>query len=338
MNLSGLKGLDNAMGGVLIYLLTPLAIFVNFITGRATPLNNNNICVMKLLGGGSLLIAYPSLLGLRDAQQHKKLILICTKEVKVYADLMFLFDEIVVIEFDSIISIILTAFRALRKSFSSAIFLNLEMHSKLCTIFSLLTCSKDRFGLFQSWNRWQKKYINNPVFYNSHTPIYVGYEQVCRSIGALIPAWERACITFRLRNSFRNKVKSFNSAPVVAFAPFCSQLYKERQFSRAEWLIVLSKHINCKNTTIMIYGGVSDVAESILLEDAIKKSFEFCIVKNMTGKTKLSDLVDEFGFITQMITIDSGINHLGRLLGVPIVSYWGPSDRVEISPIWKVQN
>ena len=127
------------------------------------------------------------------------------------------------------------------------------------------------------------------------------------------------------------------------------------------------------------------MAESILLEDAIKKSFEFCIVKNMTGKTKLSDLVDEFGFITQMITIDSGINHLGRLLGVPIVSYWGPSDpslrlnqvdasietnlyqkiscspcvhlidnppcsgnnlcmkihldsRVEISPIWKVQN
>lgn len=325
MNLSQLKGWDNILGEILIYLFAPFAFLANKIIGSFIP-SKNSICILKMLGGGSLLIAYPALLGIRNKYKTKCFILICTKEVKVYASLMGIFDEIYIIETQSIFALISSALKALKGALRSHFFLNIEMHSKLCAIYSLSSLSKERFGLFQSWNKWQKNYINNPIFYNSHSPIFVGYDQLAKKINAEPYDWELASKNFQESNGFIPISISDPTFLRVALAPFCSPLYREREFSAQEWVPILAKHlpINCKELVIM--GGYSDIARATIVNELIESMFPSISIVNKVGMTTLGEVINEFQTIDKLITIDSGINHIARLLNIPVISFWGPSD------------
>ena len=327
MNLIQLKRLDRVLGEILIYLFSPAAFLINqYIKSYIRP--KNSICVLKILGGGSLLIAYPALLAIRNQYPNKKLFLISTREVKVYADLLGIFDEIYIIDMRSMFNLLLSTFRVLRYVSRSQFFLNLEMHSKLCAFYTLASFSKERFGLFQSWNKWQKNYINNPIFYNSHTPIYVGYEQLAESIGCSQVCWELVMRSFQQVNNFSSCGNATSNFSRVVLAPFCSSLYKEREFSPDEWVKILPHYLPAECKEIIIIGGRADMDKSNQFELILVKNFPQYLIVNKTGKTSLTEVLDEFKIISKLITIDSGINHLARLLGLPIVSFWGPSDPV----------
>lgn len=325
MNLPQLKGWDSILGELLIYLLAPFAFLINKIITIFVP-SKNSICILKILGGGSLLIAYPALLAIRNKYKDKRLVLICTNEVKAYADLMMIFDEIYIINTKSITNLFFSAFKALSGAFRSQFFLNLEMHSKFCAIYSLSSFSKNRYGLFQSWNKWQKNYINNPIFYNSHTPIYVGYDQLAQKIYAEPCPWSQTVKVFQEVNGFKPIATQDLNHRRVAFAPFCSSLYREREFSGEEWVLILAKHLPANCTEIVILGGGSDVVRSHAIYNALKKNFSSLSIINKVGMTTLGDVINDFKTVDKLITIDSGINHIARLLNIPIVSFWGPSD------------
>ena len=325
MNLSQLKGWDSIIGEILIYLLSPIAFLVNKIIQNFIP-SKNSICVLKMVGGGSLLIAYPALLAVRKKYKNTRLLLICTKEVKAYAGLMGIFDEIYVVNTNSFSGLIFSAIYVLGKIKQSQYFLNFEMHSKLCTIYALASLSKQRFGLFQSWNKWQRNYINNPIFYTSHTPIYVGYEQLAEKIHAEPLDWVQASKSFQRVNGFSSHHNSDTNNARIAFAPFCSPLYREREFSADEWVSILSKYLPLNCREIIMIGGIGDTVRAKLIEDILRLYFPSLSIINKVGQTTLAQVIAEFKVVDKLITIDSGINHIARLLQIPIISFWGPSD------------
>lgn len=63
--------------------------------------NCREIAIIKILGGGSLVIAYPALLALKQLTHVRKLTLVTTPAVKPFGELLGIFDEIIVIREDS---------------------------------------------------------------------------------------------------------------------------------------------------------------------------------------------------------------------------------------------
>lgn len=323
MQLGKMKGVDSLLGEILVFLFFPLALIIDKCL-RYLPFHRNQICILKMLGGGSLLIAYPALLGIRKRYPDKKIVLICTKEVKVYASLLNVFDDIFLINTGSFFELFFSSVVCLRRALFSQFFLNFEIHSKLCTIFTLATMSMVRVGLYMTWNKWQRSYINTPVYFNPHTPIYVGYEQMAVQIGAVPFSWNRVVEAFDSANPKRNiGSKKFNS---VALAPYCSPLYRERQFSDIQWVKVLNNSLLDNETEIVILGSSNDLTKSLELELVLAKAFPGRAINNMVGKTSLDVVVSELRSVNRLFTIDSGINHLARLASVPTICFWGPSD------------
>ena len=328
MRIKTLKKIDDWCGSFFLIVFWPLAyIFDRYLKRFLSP--RNKICVLKILGGGSLLIAYPSLAAIKYKYPDKKLVLVCSREVYHFAQLCELFDEIYQVDSRSVYTITASSLNALLGIFNCSVIINLEIHSKMCVLFSFLTFSSQRYCLFQTWNKWQKNYINKLIFFNSHSPIYIGYEQIAISLGAQPLNYSEAVKNFQ--HAFPRSVKIFSkeNKRIMGVAPFCSDLCKERSFSVDELVLILQKEIGQvfgKFNDIQIYGGPGDVNDGFIVEAAIRNAFPKSRITNLVGQIALNDLPFYLQNLDLLLSIDSGINHLARLLKVPTSSYWGPTD------------
>jgi hypothetical protein len=99
MDLRTQRRVDNYVGRIGIALLRPPAQLLGAILRRDHELSvENEIVWVKMLGGGSLLLAMPMLLGMRKAHPEIKMVLITTRAVKPFAELLGVFDEYRVID------------------------------------------------------------------------------------------------------------------------------------------------------------------------------------------------------------------------------------------------
>lgn len=327
MNIATLKTIDGYLGRFLIAFFSPLTFLLNlswpliFSKGKTGAVKK--ISYLKIMGGGSLLVAYPAILAVRKKYPDAKIILICSPEVAAFAELACVVDQFSLINTKNLWTFLRSLINALRESWRSDIFVNYELHSKLTTLFCFVTLSERRFGLFQNWNRWQKGYINFPIFYNSSSPIYIGYEHIAFNAGGEIPSWDDACDSFKNAIGIQSIITKSND--VIGLAPFCSALYRERELSPEQWGNILRAEIVGVNL-LRVYGGGNDISRSNELCNHLSKIFPKLRIENLTGNTTLAELAFNLLSLRKLVTIDSGIIHLARLLRVPTLSYWGPSN------------
>jgi ADP-heptose:LPS heptosyltransferase len=327
MNISRLKHIDRVLGPLLLALLYPIFICLKvFSFFKLKKLKaKHSISILKMLGGGSLLIAYPALCSIRDKYKDSEIILVCTKDVAIYAELLDVFDSLVIIDTSSVRGFISTCITSYIKTIFSDVFINYEIHSKLSCVFTGFTLSKIRIGLFFEWNRWQAKYITDAIFYNPSTPIYTGYQQISDLLGGKVVDFNNAQMRFRTRNGLDklNKNQKFNQ---VVLAPYCSSLYKERQFSTDELISIITDKFDFNNDKLLLIGGNVDLVSSNELEYRLTNIHRNLNVQNLVGKTSLLQVVKILDNSDLLITIDSGVIHIARLLGLKTISYWGPSN------------
>ena len=328
MRIKTLKKFDNWCGSALLIIFWPLARVLSKFS-ITTFLPAQKICVLKVLGGGSLLIAYPSLKAIKNSHPDKKFVLVCSKEVSNYAGLCDLFDEIYEIDVSNFRNLFVTGFKAFHGAFRSKIIINIEMHSKMYVFFSFLTFSYSRICLFQTWNRWQKSYINKLLFFNSNSPVYVGYEQIAESLGSKPLKQSQAITNFLNLFPLSSSIGKSNIGRILGVAPFCSDLCKERAFDLSELILVLAKEMESSDhiySEIQIFGGTGDVSISPQIISAIQNTFPAVMVTDLVGKIPLTIVPIYLQKLDLLIAIDSGINHLARLLDTPSLTYWGPTD------------
>jgi ADP-heptose:LPS heptosyltransferase len=321
MNIT-IKKVDYYLGFFLTIFFSPFAFLIEKIILRTpTHFFKKNIVFIKLLGGGSLIMAYPSILSIKKKFPSHRLILICFREVGAYAEILDAFDQVIIINKKNIFAGIYTCFVAFIKSSFSKYVINLEIHSKLSSIFSMLLFGKKTTGLYFTFNKWQKFFINTPVFYNPHAPIFKGYESLAISLNAKIVSFKDAQTIFKKKLP-KKKIKKNK----LIIAPFCSSIYKEREFSSDNWISILKEEKVNYGTVIYIIGGNSDLKESIILEGKIKALLGPDCVENLTGKTSLKEVIMLLLGAKKLITIDSGILYLARLMKIRTTAYWGPSN------------
>ncbi|MGA2041139.1 MAG: glycosyltransferase family 9 protein [Bryobacteraceae bacterium] len=283
---------------------------------------------MKLLGGGSLVIAYPALLALRRLPGLKKLTLITTPSIAPFGALLGIFDETIIVRDDrGLLTLATDSMRAFRRFFRHDALIDLEIHSRLTTVFALLTAARNRIGFFTNISFWRRYLNTHLLFCNITNGIYDFYDQLAALFGTAPVDAEECEREFR-RGLGEHRFEG--DALRLAIAPACSGLSRERMLRREEWVEVIARRIvQCDAPMVELHllGAPADSAELEQMATLLEERFRGrAVVRNHAGKTTLRESVRIIAAMDEVLCIDSALLHFSRLLGRRTVSFWGPTD------------
>jgi len=277
-------------------------------------------------GGGSLLLALPLILGLKRANPSKSFWILTTPMVKPFAELLDVFDRIIIIDDRSSIALIKTAFKALLQCIYSDTVIDLEVYSRLTTLFSLLTLSRNRLGYYLESAFWRKNIHTHLIFYNQFSPSYFFYDQFAYLLGTE-PADQEACQKYVLNKIINEKVEKCNDKRVICISASCSSHGRERMLTPDQWLLTFRQHIgdDIDNTLVFFLGGKLDnsFAEKIIC--LVKNHFPQLQMFNQCGLTSLAHSIAILRTANEFWGVDSALLHFARLMRIVSISFWGPT-------------
>jgi hypothetical protein len=228
---------DYYIGGTLQAILKPATVLLGKIVRRDHNLTRcSSLTFIKMMGGGSLVIAYPALLATKNSPQIKQLRLITTSAVKP-------FDEIIVIRDDSAVTLVGDALSAIRKVFRCDAIVDLEVHSRLTTVFSVVTCAVNRVGFYTGISFWRQKLATHLLFCNISNGIYYFYDQIAALFGGQAPDMGMCVSAFRKQLGVTLRTPDPASLR-IALAPCCSELGRERMLQPNEWVEVFRRRFS----------------------------------------------------------------------------------------------
>lgn len=334
MKLTTKQKLDFYLGGAGILILRPLVMFIGMLMRRDHRLQpQKNLTFIKFLGGGSLIIAMPALLGLRKAYPTLTFTLITTKAVKPFADSLGVFDNIKVIDDTKPLSLLVSGFRALLHCLTHDTIIDLEVYSRLSAIFSLATLARNRIGFYLDSVIWRRSVYTHLLFFNRFSGSYHFYEAVCRLLYAE-PAHHLEC---RMKLKIGEVPQHFQvKTPFIVIGAICSDFAVERMLTSEQWIAAIA---NNKPTTsnFVFLGGPNDKETIQKLITALQEAYPNYSFFNGSGYS-LSESLAILKQASAFWGIDSSLLHYARILGLSCTSYWGPTDpRTRLKPFPKIE-
>jgi ADP-heptose:LPS heptosyltransferase len=329
MGLELQKWVDRIFGDLLLVALKPLVVLLGLFLRRDHRLDvRGRVTLIKMLGGGSLVIALPALLGLRRRYPKIPIALVTTTAIAPFARTLGVFDEVLEIETRGPLRLAYTAARALAKSFRSDAFLDLEVYSRLTTVFSVLTCSRNRLGFYLESVLWRRPIHTHLIFFNRRAQVALFYERMTGLLGAEPVDREECAESVR-------KAIDLELAPrhgehyQVAIGAGCSDLSRERMLSPEQWLAVFKKRLaaepRLRQAEFHFLGGRGDAAVSAKTLALLREEFPGLRAIESCGKLKLPGSLRALAGADEFWGIDSALLHYARLFGLTTVSFWGPT-------------
>lgn len=324
MNLHRKRRLDWVAGGLLLASLRPAVLLLGWLLRRDHALRvGARVCVFKLVGGGSLVIALPALLGLRQRYPAVQLTLLCTPSVAPFAETLRVFDRLVVIDDSSPLRLLGTAFRAWRGLLGTDTVIDLEVHSRLSTVFSLLTCARNRIGFYLESAFWRRGLHTHLIFFNRFSGSYLFYEKLVELLGAT-PAGAEAC---------RQHLLAGLPAPepnvpqyTVCIGCACSDLSRERMLAPEHWRKVLLDNAGTGAARRFVFlGGSSDRDDAERIQLSLRAEMPAHRYVNRCGELSLPQSIAVLAAADEFWGIDSGLLHYARLLRKRCLSFFGPT-------------
>ncbi|MDI1232863.1 MAG: glycosyltransferase family 9 protein [bacterium] len=327
MQLKIKQRIDNLIGGTLVAIhLLPVRIL-----GKLLRINHrldkapNHIIVIKMLGLGSLILAGDALLALKKKYPNTEFILIGGRALKDTAPLLNLFDRIWIIDDESLFAMVKSAMGIvlkclrLRNKWS----FDFEVYSRLTTIFSLYTFSKNRFGFeFEKVNF--RNYLNtHNTYFNLFIPTEENYNFMAIDAGAEITE----------RYYLPQKNNGINRS-VIVINNTCSDLSIQRKLDSDQ----LSELINLilLNTAyaVALAGAPNDKLANQLAIDNSQHGGDGRVL-NWAGSLGFEAYLEALASKAKaIVTIDSAPLHIAARLGIPMVAIWGPTQAQSLAPLW----
>lgn len=322
MRLETKKTIDFALGGLTIFLVKPLVRIVGLVLRRDHSLTpRGDVVVFKLLGGGSLISAYPAIHSLRQSlQENQKLILVTTPTLKPFAEASQLFDKIYCINDSSLISLIFSTLALVLKNIGGIdTTIDLEVHSRGTALLSIALRARNRLGFFKDSIYWRVGLYTHLVFYNTYSCSASFYESLISLIQYPLNTLDQSIPGFQkiyAAEVIENKIS-------LGFA--CSNNARERMLSTQQWVDSLKSLNISSKAEIHLLGHSNDSSLAAELKNTIEQSIGLkCL--NKAGQLSLSQSIKEIASSETYIGIDSGLLHFARLLGKDCISFWGPTD------------
>ena len=322
MTLHTKRRVDYWVGGLLLLLLFPLVRGLGHLLRRDHSLTQRRGCaVIKLVGAGSLFLALPSLQAIRKEFPQGRFFLVGTKSVAGFAQSCDWFDACWTIDDSSLRALIVSSVRVLwNVARHTDHLIDLEVHSRLTTVFGLLSMVRNRIGFVDEIVFWRRGFYTHTTWFNTHGPSYAFYDLLSQWFGIQHVAVSRFHADFRRQVEAAALPAGLNlRGRYVAIGHGCSELAQERQLTPPEWVRVL-RPVAMLGCTPVFLGGAADAA---LAGDVIALLGSGI---NLCGKLSLMQSANAIAGAISFYGIDSMLLHLARALGTDTTSFWGPTD------------
>lgn len=336
MHLRAQRSVDNYVGRLAIALLRPATMLLGVILRRDHRLTiGREVIWMKLLGGGSLLLAMPMLLGFRRAHPTVKMVLITTPGVRPFAELLGVFDEYRIIDVSGGAAVALSAAKVLVQTLRADCIVDLEVHSRLTTVFTTLTLARNRVSFWLEDLFWRRGLASHLVFFNRSSGSYHFYDRIADLFGFAI-AGRIECRDALMQACNVDPAVRARDQVSVGFA--CSDLGQERMLTPAQWTQVFRDNLRSDHGTFLFLGGPADRprGEEIIAE--LRREFPTLTLLNRCGELSLRQSVGVLFESREFWGIDSSLLHQARIAGLRCLSYWGPTDpATRLRSTWQVE-
>jgi ADP-heptose:LPS heptosyltransferase len=324
MKINAIKIIDYYVGSSLIAMLKPFVILLEKILHRDHRLElKKQVTFVKLLGGGSLVIAFPALLGLRKKYPDLRMNLVTTKGITPFARSLDIFDNYFEIDYSGVIKLLLSSLRAYIRTFGSDTIIDLEVHSKLTTVFSVLSAARNRIGFYEHEAFWRRRIYTHMIFFNAFSGSYEFYDKIVH-LFMVSPSSTDECREHLLRGlPEAEQCGKYR----ICIGHACSDLGRERMLNAKQWEKVFLSRIDRNIETEVIFLGVKrdwQLADEII--GTVSVRFNNINFVNSCGQYSLPESLAILSSCHEFWSIDSSLLHYARLFKVKTVSWWGPTD------------
>lgn len=322
MTLRYKQNLDKYLGNFLIAIHLVAAKTLGFLLRRNHSLQPppQTVIFIKIMGIGSVLMAADGIRAIKQKYPDTNLVLLGNHAVINGIKPAGLFDEYWEFNDRSLLKVIGSTIKNLFRSWQRKRrwVCNLEVYSKLTTIFSLWTCARNRFDFFFNEVSFRKNINTHPVYFNQFSLAHENYDRMAEALGTQVnSAFEFAQFP---KATITNRPKKY-----IIISNTCSELARERLYPDALLVQLCGELWRKYHTPILLSGAKADVAyyDSIMKETVLNG----IPIQNMADQYS----IEEFIFLLYhdcrlLITVDSGPLHYAFRLGVPTVSLWGPTN------------
>lgn len=324
MKLRAKQLIDGIFGGLLVFFNLLVARPLGLLLRRDHTLRKDPdyIIVIKMLGIGSLLLASDALLSLKKRYPNAKLILICGRGVAPGIVPTELFHHIWKTDDRSFFHLLKSSVAILTKSWGlkNRWVVDLEVYSKLTTIFSLWTLSLNRFGFQLSRVHFRNFLNTHNCYFNQFCNVQDNYRSLVRMMG--VENFSEFYIPIKDSEGRTNeKEKKY-----IAINNTCSDLGGYLRKIPAATLQSICTYI-LQNTPyhIALTGAPSDFADNQTFIDGYLPNADR--IENIAGKYGFAEY---YRFLHHecalMLTVDSAPLFIALKTGLPTVSVWGPTN------------
>ena len=336
MDLRTRKLLDYSLGGFFIGVLKPFVMLLGQLLHRDhTPVLRDRVAVIKLMGGGSLVIAFPALLGLKELYPFCRFILVTTPAVAPFGEALGMFDEIIILnDRRGLGSLIGSTLSALGKLNGIDTVIDLEVYSRLTTVLAALTRARNRVGFYLETVFWREGLSTHLVFFNRFSGNHLFYEAIAGLFGAS-PASREACADLVMSGIQKRDAPEASPAldgssqasrashAALGFA--CSDLGRERMLNADQWARVLPPRLR-GFTDVHLIGSAADSDTAAVLVDRLQRDLPAIRWHNDCDGRPLRESLRLLSECELFLGIDSAMLHFARLFALPTKSFWGPTD------------
>jgi ADP-heptose:LPS heptosyltransferase len=326
--------LDKYLGNFLIALDLIAAKTLGFLLRRNHSLQPppQNIIFIKIMGIGSVLMAADGILAIKEKYPDAKLILVGNRSVIKGIQPTGLFDEYWEYKDTSLLNVLGSTIKNLVRSWGrkKCWVCNLEVYSRLTTIFSLWTCARNRLDFFFNEVSFRKNINTHPVYFNQFSSAHENYNRMAEALGAQIKN------TFEFPQ-FTKAQRTNRDKKYIVISNTCSELARERLYPD-DLFIQLCKGLWLKYRLPVLLSGTKadlDYYDTIIKNDQLAGMS----IQNVAGNYSIEEFIlFLYNDCRLLITVDSAPLHYAYRLGVPTVSLWGPTNpatRMKESPGFK---
>jgi ADP-heptose:LPS heptosyltransferase len=332
MNIQFYKILDKYLGGFCLFLGSSFKNFITFLGLNKFIPFKNKILIIKILGGGSLVISMPMILALKHKYPNAHLILLCSSSVKRYAELFNAFDCIYEIKDRNFMTLILSTISVFPRLLFCKISIDLEVHSRLSAFLCIISFSKLSIGYWTEELKSKYRIYNISIYFNKYAPVYLFYDYIAKILFAPVFSFKdtkSSMLKSIFDSSHSIETCGLSSYEYISVAPFCSSFGKERELTSLQWVNffhhqIYTNGVTCR--TFVFFGVINDYSFAEIIIKELKINFPNLLFLNICGNFSLTNSVQILNKSIEVWCVDSGLLHVSRLIGVLSKSVWGPTD------------
>jgi ADP-heptose:LPS heptosyltransferase len=322
MELRVKQKIDYFAGYALIGLLLPITRLLGITLRRdhSTQAPPRRIVFIKLLGLGSLIVASDAITAMRSRYPQTRFILLTDVNIAAGIAPFHLFDEIHAVRTDRLYPMARDVLRFLLSAWQwrRLWIIDLEVYSKLTTVFALITLARNRFGFYLSPVPFRKYLNTHNIVFDQQAFLEDNYLHMAREVTATQLPEPSPVITH-----------GHLDKPYIILNNTCSDLASERKLPDKTLSEICRWILGNTSYGLALLGMPADKMkiDAMIREDPELNRQQQRIV-NYAGKADNFD--GYYRFLREegvcLVTIDSGPLHIAHKLGLPTVSVWGPTD------------